>query len=87
MLGGGGVQEQVETGLDDGVAFAGRLLEAGPIQHLHRPAAVADKTRILHRLGAKRDGLSVGAQDLGQEFVGVIPTALDTDRRPVPCAY
>jgi hypothetical protein len=43
-------QKGIEPLLDDGVAFAGRLLQSGPIDDLDLSSPVADKPRRLQRL-------------------------------------
>lgn len=62
-------EERVKPFLDDGVAFARRLLEAGPIKDLDRSTAITDEARSLHGLRRKRHGLPVGTQNVRQEFM------------------
>ena len=64
-------QERVETLLDDGIALARRLLEAGPVENLHSAAAVTDEAGGLHRLRCKRYGFPIGAHDVREKFVRI----------------
>ena len=57
-------QERVEPLLNDGVAFARRLLQARSVKDLYDAAAIADEAGRLHRLCGKRYGFSISPKHL-----------------------
>ena len=67
-----GLQEFIEPILDDCVALARCLLETRTIEHLNRPAVVADEAGRLHGLRRQCHRLPIGTQDMRQKFVGVV---------------
>jgi hypothetical protein len=54
-------QEGVEALLDDGVALARSLFEAGAIEDLHISPMISDEANLLQRLRRKRHRLASGA--------------------------
>ena len=64
-------QEGVEPLLNNGVALARSLFEAGTIKNLNLSSAIADKAGLLQRLRCKRHRFAIGTQHVRQELVRV----------------
>ena len=67
-------ENSVELPLDDLVALAGALLEAGRIENLHLSSAVSNQPRLLEHVCCDANGGPMHAQHLRQKFMSHIET-------------